>query len=48
MFYVRNKFSGKRKNVYAVSENKEGQIFFLFYHNNMWLWWNADEFEPLS
>lgn len=47
MFYVKHFINGDILKVYAVSEDKDGDIFFLFYKNDRWTWYLADDYEPI-
>lgn len=50
MFGVRNKKTGISHNVYAVSENQAGDIYFLFYETKeeRWVWHLASNYEPIK
>lgn len=47
MFYVKDCISGDVLKVYAVSEDNEGDIFFLFYESYRWIWHLSDSYEPI-
>lgn len=47
MFYVKDIINGDVLKVYAVSEDKDGDIFFLFYENGRWIWHLSDSYEPI-
>lgn len=47
MFYVEDIISGTISKVYAVSEDEEGNIFFLFYDSIGWIWHMAENYKPI-
>lgn len=47
MFLVKDCVNGDFLKVYAVCEDNEGDIFFLFYENYRWIWHLSDSYEPI-
>lgn len=42
--YVKEKGSRKVIEIFSVKEDKDGNIYFLAYENNKWIWKNAENY----